>query len=132
MKFLPLLLALLLCSCSSGKPQYIPPPKPVEPEPVVQAEGETTELVEEEVVEPVTVDENSFLGILMKEGMPLENIIPRSKEQVAVYQRGDQLRFYYFKRNQLVKQIEVPAENVRLMKAAGNYPSVILEDLGAL
>ena len=63
--------ALLACSCSSGKPQYIPPPKPVEPAPVVQAEMVPAE-VEEESVEAVPVDESSFLAILLKEILLLQ------------------------------------------------------------
>jgi hypothetical protein len=122
--------ALLICSCSSGKPQYIPPPKPLEPDPVVQTETVPAQ-AEEEIVAKAPVDENSFLAILLKKGPPLENIIPRSKEQVAAYKEGGNLNYYYFKRNLLVTQKEFPAADVELMKAAGNYPKVILQELGA-
>ncbi|SHJ85293.1 hypothetical protein SAMN02745165_03347 [Malonomonas rubra DSM 5091] len=130
MKLLPVLFALfLLCSCSSGKPQFVPPPPPEEPEPVIEQTESPLQQEAEEVTTP-PVEENSFLAILLKEGTPEENIIPRSKEQVAVYQKGELVRFYYFKRNRLVDQRDYPAENIRLMKAAGNYPSTILQDMG--
>lgn len=121
---------LLLCSCSSGKPQYIPPPNPVEPQPILPA----TPLAQEpekviEKLEPVA--ENSFLAILQKEGIPSENFVPRSKEQVAVYRQGDIVRFYYFKRNLLVGQHDYPAETVAELKASNRYPDTILREIGA-
>jgi len=132
MRMLPILICtLLLCACSSGKPQYIPPPVIVEPEPVVQIEAIEPELtVEIEMPEPI--DEKSFLAILIKEGTPAENIIPRSKEQVAVYSKGAQVRFYYFRGNVLILQKDYPAKDVERMKTTGNYPDSILREMNII
>lgn len=120
---------LLLCSCTSGKPQYIPPPKPVEPEPVIAPETVAAE-EPEPVKEVEQVDADSFLAVLLREGTPSENIIPRSKEQVAIYRKGDLLSVYYFKRNQLVRRKDYQATEIEQMRAAGSYPNQVLRDLG--
>jgi len=130
MKLLAVFFTLLLCSCSSGKPQFIPPPPPEQPEPVIETTERPAEQETEEKPE-VPVEENSFLAILLQQGAPTENIIPRSKEQVAIYHQGELVRVYYFRHNKLVSQRDYPAENIRLMKKAGNYPSSILQDMGA-
>lgn len=132
MKLLPVLFCvLLICSCSSGKPQYIPPPKPVEPEPVVQPKAVETKPAAE-IKETVPVAENSFLDILLKEGIPSENIVPRSKEQVAIYKKTDHFTFYYFKKNQLVANKDYSFAEIDQMKSSNNYPDKALKDLGAI
>lgn len=121
---------LLLCSCASGKPQYIPPPKPIEPKPVVLPE--TREPEKTEPTKPVEqIAEDSFLAVLLREGTPSENIIPRSKEQVAVYRKDSLVSFYYFRRNQLIKRKDYPVAEIEQLQASGSYPEQILRELGA-
>jgi hypothetical protein len=135
MRLLPIIFcALLICSCASGKPQYIPPVVVVEevqtalPEPV---ENEVVETVEK--TEPVkTYAEDSFLAILIAEGTPSENFIPRSKEQVAIYNKGEHFSFYYFKKNQLVQKKDYPLAEIEQMKAENNYPDKALQEMGII
>lgn len=131
MRLLPFFLALLLlCSCASGKPQYIPPPKPAEPKPVVPPE--TVKAEAPKPVKPVEqIAEDSFLAVLLREGTPSENIIPRSKEQVAIYRKGDLVSFYYFRRNRLINCKDYPTAEIEQLRAAGSYPDRILQELGA-
>lgn len=132
--FLIVLSLLFICSCSSGKPQYVPPVKIVEPTETVQPEPVAVEVPEkvEEVSVVKTYAENSFLAILLKEGTPSENIIPRSKEQVAIYQKDDYFTFYYFKKNQLILRKDYSFTEIEQMKADGNYPDSALKEMGVI
>lgn len=134
MRLLPVIFCvLLLCSCASGKPQYIPPVKIVAPE--ATAQPETVELEPATEIKPTeavkSYDEMSFLAILLKEGMPTENIIPRSKEQIAVYKKETHVTFYYFKKNRLVQQNDYSLAEIVQMKADNSYPDKVLKDMGA-
>lgn len=123
---------LFLCSCMNGKPQYMPPV--VEVEEPRQAEIElTSEKTAPSVVEKtVSYPEDSFTALLITEGPPTENIIPRSKEQVAIYDKGNVVSFYYFVNSKLVRQKNFPRQQIEMMKANAQYPQQPLQEIGAI
>ena len=98
--FLLLFCLLFVCSCAGGNLQGKAPEKIVKKEEVVLLAPVETEKVEtSKDHEDVT-----FASIINKEGIPFTNIIPRSKEQVAIYKNNDHFSFYYFKNNKLVRK----------------------------
>lgn len=128
--FLLLFCLLFVCSCAGGSLQGKVPEKIVKKEEVVLLAPVETEKVETEKVEPEKVV--TFTSIINKEGIPFDNIIPRSKEQVAIYKNNDHFSFYYFKNNKLSSKKKYSLQEVDKIKAENKYPKKILKDLGAI
>ncbi len=74
----------------------------------------------------------TFASMIHKEGIPFDNIIPRSKEQVAIYNNNDHFSFYYFKNNKLISKRNYSLQEIDKIKSENKYPENILKDLGAI
>ena len=119
---------LFVCSCAGGNLQDKAPEKIVKKE-----ESVLLAPVKAEKVETSKDHENfTFSTIIYKEGIPFDNIIPRSKEQVAIYKNNDHYAFYYFKNNKLISKKNYSLQEVDKIKAENKYPEKILKDLGAI
>lgn len=79
-----------------------------------------------------TRSKETFGTVFKKEGIPLENINPRAKEQIAVYKKNDFYYFYYFQKGSLISQKKYPAEEIEKAKREGGYLEKIQKDLGVI
>ncbi len=72
----------------------------------------------------------SFGDVISKEGIPFDNIIPRKKEQIAIFKMDNYYSLYYFKKNELVLKCQYSFSDWDEMKKKNKYPSQIFEDMG--
>lgn len=130
---------LLVCSCAGKNFQNETVEKSVNKEASVLPSPVKIEPVKIEPVkelEPIEATESyqdyTFASIVLKEGIPFENIIPRSKEQVAIYKKKDFYIFYYLKNNKLVLKKNYSFQELDKIKAENKYPKKVLKDLGVI
>jgi hypothetical protein len=81
---------------------------------------------------PMLQEGLTFTDIIRKEGVPTENIIPRKKEQLAIYKKDETVSVYYFKENKLLSKKDYSAQEMKRIEANSEYPSNIFKDLGAI
>ncbi len=81
---------------------------------------------------PILQEGLTFTDIIRKEGIPTENIIPRKKEQLAIYKKDETISVYYFKENKLFSKKDYSAQEMKRIEANSGYPSNIFKDLGAI
>lgn len=74
----------------------------------------------------------TFTDIIRKEGVPTENIIPRKKEQLAIYKKDETVSVFYFKENKLFSKKDYSTQEMKRIEANSEYPSNIFKDLGAI
>ena len=132
--------SLLACSCAGDKFQnktpeksisneqrVLPPPIKIEPAKAPQ------KIKQKEPTQPAeSYQDYTFTSIVLKEGIPFENIIPRSKEQVAIYKKKDFFIFYYLKDNKLVLKKNYSFQELDKIKSENKYPEKVLKDLGVI
>lgn len=81
---------------------------------------------------PMLQEGLTFTDIIRKEGVPTENIIPRKKEQLAIYKKDETVSVYYFKENKLFSNKDYSTQDMKRIEANSEYPSNIFKDLGAI
>ncbi|MGK2945309.1 MAG: hypothetical protein ACSLFC_11285 [Desulfuromonadales bacterium] len=81
---------------------------------------------------PMLQEGLTFIDIIRKEGVPTENIIPRKKEQLAIYKKDETVSVYYFKENELFSKKDYSTQEMKRIEAKSEYPSNIFKDLGAI
>ena len=72
----------------------------------------------------------SFTDLIRQRGIPTDNLNPGTREQIAIYQKGETVSFYYFRENILQKEKEYSAAEIDRMKDQQLYPQQIFKDLG--
>ncbi len=81
---------------------------------------------------PMLQESFTFTDIIRKEGVPTDNIIPRKKEQLAIYKKDETVSVYYFKENKLFSKKDYSAQEMKRMEADSEYPSNIFKDLSVI
>ncbi|WP_155890741.1 hypothetical protein [Desulfuromonas sp. TF] len=74
----------------------------------------------------------TFTDIIRTEGVPTKNIIPRKKEQLAIYNKGEKISVYYFKENKLYSKKYYSTQEMMNIEGNSEYPKNLFKALGVI
>lgn len=81
----------------------------------------------------INLDQNLTLtDIIVKEGMPTNNIIPRRKEQITIYKKEEITTVYYFRNNKLYSRMDYTNDEMEKLQADDEYPKNLFRELEAI
>jgi hypothetical protein len=79
---------------------------------------------------PLIREDFTFTEIIIKEGIPTENIIPRKKEQITIYKKREKYLVYYFIENKLYSKKDYTEQDMNKLRVNSEYPKNLYKELG--